>query len=151
MPRLSTQGSYAGGPQIHVGGNYTLSRAYGNVDGETVNSGPSGALGQTITPNTGGRQWNYPEGDLAIDQRHRARGWANLHGADGIRPPDRSPSVCVQQFGSGVPYGAVGLSVPTAVTIPNPGYATPPAGRSNISSRRATRSGPKRHIEPMSP
>ena len=40
---LVAQAGYNIGSQLNVGGNYTLSHAYGNLDGETLNGGPSGA------------------------------------------------------------------------------------------------------------
>ena len=58
-----------------LGGNYTLSRAYGNVEGETVNGGPSGASLHHY-PEYRRPEWHDPQGDLTIHQRHRARGWA---------------------------------------------------------------------------
>ena len=49
---------------------------WGNVDGENVASGPltGGAL---PVPGVQAGAWNFPDGDLAIDQRHRARLWIN--------------------------------------------------------------------------
>jgi hypothetical protein len=119
---LLAQGSHAG-DWFMLGGNYTLSRAYGNVEGETLN-GPSGASINHY-PEYRRAEWNYPDGDLSIDQRHRARGWATF-----TVPMDPSAGSLaiglVQQFGSGVPYGAV-AGVSTLGSIINPGYAIPPA------------------------
>jgi hypothetical protein len=120
---LITQASYAGG-RLTLGGNYTLSRAYGNVEAETVHGGPSGASINHY-PEYRRAEWNHPEGDLSIDQRHRARGWATYSA-----PMDASAGSLafglVQQVGSGVPYGAMALINPLT-SMTNPGYALPPA------------------------
>ena len=72
---VTTQGQYRFGTRLDVGGNYTLSRLWGNVDGET------GLLGGISTdaamayqyPEYREARWNYPDGNLLADQRHRAR------------------------------------------------------------------------------
>ena len=126
---LITQASYAGS-RVAFGGNYTLSRAYGNVEAETVNGGPSGASIHHY-PEYRQAAWNYPHGDLSIDQRHRARGWATYS-----VPMDSSAGALdlgiVQQFGSGVPYGAVAVSTRRR-SCPIPVTRCRPL-RSNISS-----------------
>jgi hypothetical protein len=120
---LITQASYAG-DRFTIGGNYTLSRAYGNVEAETLNGGPSGASINHY-PEYRRAEWNYPDGDLSIDQRHRARGWATYS-----VPMDASAGALVfglvQQIGSGVPYGVLGTINPSSF-ITNPGYAIAPA------------------------
>ena len=88
------------------GGNYTLSRTWGNFDGETAGSGPSVAQVNAY-PEYKRPEWNSPEGDLAADQRHRARRMGHICGH---RCRDGAGSVTfglLQQIGSGVPYGAV--------------------------------------------
>src|SRR4029434_10581079 len=40
---MVTQASYSFGDSVSMGGNYTWSHARGNLEGETVNQGPSGA------------------------------------------------------------------------------------------------------------
>jgi hypothetical protein len=120
---LTTQATYNFGSQVAVGGNYTLSHAYGSLEGETANGGPSGALANNY-PEYRVASWNYPEGDLNIDQRHRARMWATYDIP--LSPSSGAFSVgLLQQFASGVPFAAVAI-VPTAGTIANPGYVTPP-------------------------
>ena len=131
---LTTQATYEFGRQLSVGGNYTLSNAQGTLEGETAGGGPSGALANNY-PEYRVQSWNYPEGDLGIDQRHRARMWATYN----VPMPVTAGGITVallQQFASGVPYAPV-LMVPTAGTLANPGYATPlpqveyfPLGRS---------------------
>ena len=65
-----------------------------------------------------------PEGDLAVDQRHRAR-WANYTPAS---CPGLTLSV-LQALESGVPYAAGNTNGvdPRPVTNPNNAYETPPA------------------------
>jgi hypothetical protein len=130
---LITQASYRINDDINVGGNYTLSRTWGNFDGES-GAGPS-VTQVNAYPEYKRREWNAPEGDLTVDQRHRARVW----GTFASPMPQGAGSLTfglLQQIGSGVPYGAVGsgsstgVSVPASV-LPNPGYVMPlsPTGR----------------------
>ena len=118
---LTAQGTYRFNALVDVGVTYTLSRAWGNVEGENVNSGPvtSSAFGY---PEYHQASWDYPVGDLSIDQRHRARMWINygvpmLHGVT---------LSALQTVTSGVPYGALG-TVATQPYVTNPGYQTPPS------------------------
>jgi hypothetical protein len=102
-----------------VGGNYTLSRLWGNFDGENVASGPlSSDLFQY--PEYRQQAWYAPEGDLSADERHRAAMWMNygVHRVDGL-----TLSV-LENLGSGLPYGAVG-TVDARPFVTNPGYVTP--------------------------
>jgi hypothetical protein len=119
---LSLQGTYRLDTTLSVGGTYSLSRAWGNVDGESINSGPSADASRQY-PEYKQASWNYPEGDLAIDQRQRTRVWAiyNVPRVAGLTVS------LLQTLESGVPYGAVansGVNPRTFVT--NPGYLTPP-------------------------
>ena len=126
---LHTQIRYRLGDAWELGGNYTLSKLEGNVDGETAGSGPvrSALLNY---PEYKGFAAHNPDGYLAADQRHRARGWVvwkpfttDHHGL--------SISL-LESYYTGTPYGAVGLvdtrasatSPPGLVT--NPGYISPP-------------------------
>jgi TonB dependent receptor len=120
-----TQASYRLTDGLNVGGNYTLSRLRGNFDGETISAGPS-VTQVNAYPEYKQREWNAPEGDLAADQRHRARFW----GTYAARVPSGSVTFGVlQQIGSGVPYGALGTGntgvTAAATEIANPGYVTP--------------------------
>jgi hypothetical protein len=129
---VTTQGTYRW-EAIDIGGNYTLSRNWGNIEGETVSNGPVRFQGDRF-PEYRQESWNYPEGDLSTDQRHRSRLWVNYR-----------PSVLngvtlsvLQTLESGVPYGAGGRDAASqgAVTsgvdprafVANPGYLNPPAG-----------------------
>ena len=120
---LVTQGSYTAPARITVGGNYTLSRAYGNVEAETL-GGPSGAAINSY-PEYRRASWSYPDGDLSIDQRHRARAWATYE----VPVAASVGSVtfgAVQQIASGVPYGAMGILNPRPYLNVTE-YRTPPA------------------------
>jgi outer membrane receptor for ferrienterochelin and colicin len=128
---LSTQAVLRFTPRLDVGATYTLSRAWGNWDGETTVAGPVTFPGLQF-PEYRQASWNYPEGDLSIDQRHRARLWVN-YGPAWV--PGLTLSV-LQALESGVPYGAGGQppgggsanGVDPRPFVANPGYATPPPG-----------------------
>jgi hypothetical protein len=99
---LSAQYRVSG--RTDVGGNYTLSRLWGNFDGENVASGPlSTDLFQY--PEYRQQAWFAPEGALSADQRHRATMFINygVHGVSGLTLS------LLENLGSGLPYGAVGL------------------------------------------
>ena len=129
---LSLQGTYRRG-SFDIGGNYTVSRNWGNFEGETVANGPIRFTG-TLYPEYKDADWNYPVGDLSSDQRHRSRVWLNYN-------PSFAPGLTlsmVEIMESGVPYGAGGreITVVGASTsgvdprpyVTNPGYLTPPPG-----------------------
>jgi outer membrane receptor protein involved in Fe transport len=120
---LSVQASYRLGTRTTIGGNYTLSRLWGTINGENVGSGP---LTGTILsyPEYFEREWSFPEGDLAADQRHRVRLWGHV----ALPFPSSLGNLnlgAIQQIQSGTPYGALG-SVRTADIVPDQGYLTPP-------------------------
>ncbi len=119
---LDVQGNYRINGSTYVGGSYTLSHLYGNVDGESVEAGPlsSGILSY---PEYFESSWSFPSGDLSADQRHRARAWATYE-----LPWERIARMsigAVQLVESGTPYGAVGLAI-VSPFVDNPGYALPP-------------------------
>jgi hypothetical protein len=126
---LTAQATYRSNG-VDIGGNYTLSRTWGNFDGETTTSGPIAAVIKQY-PEYRQAAWNYPEGDLASDQRHRVRLWGTY-----MTPlPTRAGSFSVavlEQIGSGVPYGAVG-PVNVAPYLTNPGYLNPSGGRPDLA------------------
>jgi hypothetical protein len=127
---LSLQGTYRRGA-FDVGGNYTLSRTWGNWEGETVANGPI-RFGGTVFPEYKQEEWNYPTGDLSSDQRHRSRVWLNYNApfAPGLTLS------AVEIMESGVPYAGggreinvLGQSTSGVNAVPyvtNPGYLTPP-------------------------
>lgn len=119
-----------------LGGNYTVSRLWGNIDGENASSGPLTArLFQY--PEYREAEWNLPEGNLFGDQRHRARVW----GSYAVPIAERLGGLDVSLLfaaASGVPLGqnsetpnSPGLAVGQINPIPyvtNPGYANPLSG-----------------------
>ena len=120
---LSLQSAYRVGTRVTLGGNYTLSKLYGNINGENVNSGP---LTSSILqfPEYFDPAWSFPEGHLSGDQRHRVRAWASLD----LPVPSRVGRLSIgllQQVQSGTPYGAVG-TIRTQPFVTNPGYLEPP-------------------------
>jgi hypothetical protein len=120
---LSTQVNYRLGQRINLGGNYTLSRLWGNLNGETIGAGPvtSSVLSY---PEFIDLDWFSPEGDLSADQRHRVRMWGTVR----LPMSERFGSVTLgvlEQINSGTPYGALG-SIRTGAFVDDPGYAEPP-------------------------
>src|SRR5205823_5376143 len=69
-------GTYRAGARTDVGGSYTLSRLWGNSDGENQTSGPTTSTAFQY-PEYRQESWYRPEGDLGADQRHRSRLWIN--------------------------------------------------------------------------
>src|SRR4051812_17332330 len=96
---LTTQATYRFGARADLGVTYTLARAWGNVEGENVGSGPTTASAFSY-PEYRQAAWNYPIGDLSIDQRNRTRLWAsyNLPWVSGLTVS------ALQTIASGVPY-----------------------------------------------
>jgi outer membrane receptor for ferrienterochelin and colicin len=127
---LNTQATYRFGPRTDVGGTYTLSHAWGNFEGENVGSGPvSSAILQY--PEFKQEAWNYPSGDLQIDQRHRARIWVNY----GLPWLSGLTLSAMQTLESGTPMNSANLNNTSANGINPipfvtgaPAYVTPPPG-----------------------
>ncbi|MGE3508496.1 MAG: TonB-dependent receptor [Vicinamibacterales bacterium] len=117
------QGTYRLGDG-DLGATYTLSRLWGNNDGESRNAGPTASAAFQY-PEYKDASWNYPEGDLSADQRHRARFWVTypLRWVEGLTLSG------VQLLESGQPYGAVaGSGVDPRPYVPDLGYVTAPSG-----------------------
>ncbi|HET7745696.1 MAG TPA: TonB-dependent receptor [Vicinamibacteria bacterium] len=118
---ILTQVQYRVRDDLTVGGNYTLSRSWGNVNGETSNSGPVQddflAYVEYKEP-----RWNTPTGDLAIDQRHKLRLWASWDRSLGRA--GRISLGVLQRYSSGTPYSA-DANINTTSFVTNPGYLTP--------------------------
>jgi hypothetical protein len=121
---LVTQASYQFSANLLLGGNYTLSHTTGNLEGETVAGGPSGADINSY-PEYKRVEWNAPQGSLLIDQRHRARMWGT-YTVPGTGAAGGLTVGFVQQIASGIPYPAA-TAVSTVGLVQNPGYVTPPA------------------------
>jgi len=134
---MNLQSSYRLGTRLTLQAMYTLSRTWGNFDGETVNNGPitagavaagSATVGRTgwgVYPEYYQAAWNRPLGDLATDQRHRARFWGVW-----TLPLDESlgnVSVSVvEQINTGSPYFAAGPVNPSNYVTNDFGYQSPP-------------------------
>jgi hypothetical protein len=121
---LNAQFSYRAMDGLTLGGNWTWSHTYGNLEGESSGGGP--ALGTLeVYPEYVRASWNSPSGDLLIDQRHRVRIFANYD----FPLPKGVGNFSVSgifQANSGTPYSASStISVSGYVT--NPGYVTPPS------------------------
>ena len=118
---LSTQGTYRAAPSLNLGATYTLSRTWGNFDGEGA-GGPAPDGGPQY-PEYKQAGWNYPDGDLSIDQRHRARIWATY----GVPRVSGLLVSVLQTLETGVPYGAVATTgLDPRMYVTNPGYLSPP-------------------------
>ncbi len=134
---MQVQADYRVADRLTLGGNYTLSRTYGNVEGETSGSGPV-PISVEFYPEYIRQSWNLPKGDLSTDQRHKVRLWAVW---DAIASKRNRLSVSLmQRFDSGTPFGALG-TIDSTPYVTNPGYSTPPTGGVNyyFTSRDAFR------------
>jgi hypothetical protein len=124
---LTLQATYRVTDRTQVGGNYTLSRTWGNVDGETPNNGPI-RDDRFVYPEYRQAAWNSPDGDLSTDQRHRARFWVNY----GVPKVEGLSVNLLQLLESGVPYSgsnqnaANANGVDSGRYVVNPGYLNPP-------------------------
>lgn len=125
---LTLQGQYRFGARLDIGATYTISRTWGNVDGENFVSGPIPDSSLQY-PEYRQESWNYPEGDLSIDQRHRGRVWAT------VSPWGSGLMLSVlQSLESGIPYSASNQNgtfngVDARPYVTNPGYLSPPNGQ----------------------
>jgi len=121
---LNLSGSWRPGSRVTLGVGYTLSRTWGNVDGETSNSGP---VPTSILeyPEYRDPGWGFPVGDLTTDQRHKLRIVGTY-----TAPLGTLGSLTVggiQSFNSGNPYAAAeNITIEPYVTTA-PHYASPPA------------------------
>lgn len=118
------QFSYRLASNLDLGGNWTISKTYGNVIGETAADGPT-AFGGFEYPEYRDDRWSTAKkGELSLSQRHKARLWAvwDLF----TRGHNRLSMSLLQSFYSGTPYGASG-NIDTKPYVNNPGYVTPPA------------------------
>ena len=124
---LTLSGTYRLSARTDIGGNYTLSRLWGNFDGETAGSGPVESTAFQY-PEYTQASWNNPEGDLSADQRHRANLWVNY----GVPKLTGITVSALEMIASGLPYGAIG-QINVAPFVTNPGYITPqgPVGTEN--------------------
>ncbi len=120
---LHMQFDYRWTDRFNLGGNYTLSRARGNWDGENTGSGPiTSAI--LAYPEYRDVKWFAPVGDLAIDQRHKLRLWG-VWTVLSTKHHSLTASV-MENLNTGTPYGAFITNVRVAAYVQNPGYLTPP-------------------------
>jgi len=120
---LQTQVQYRFTPDFQVGGNYTLSQSNGNLNGETASDGPVTAE-QLSYPEYRQKSWNYPVGDLSIDQRHKLRLWGNY--ALRFGSLGRVDLGLLENVTSGSPASRDASITMLSAYVPNPGYLTPP-------------------------
>lgn len=121
---LNVTASWRAGRRFTLHGGYTLSRTWGNIDGETSASGPVPVLPGNY-PEYREERWNYPVGDLSIDQRHKARILATY-----TSPVSRFGTVtigAIQSINSGTPYGALANARITPYVPAGLGYRNAPA------------------------
>ena len=118
---IQSQIQYRFTDRLTLGGNYTLSNARGNVEGETSGSGPvtDDILGYTEYKDI---RWNRPIGDLNIDQRHKLRLWSNYDASLG--GAGRLNIGLLERLTSGSPYSS-NAAIDTRPFVTNPGYQTP--------------------------
>jgi VWFA-related protein len=132
---VTVSGRYRINGRSDIGGSYTLSRLWGNFDGENTASGPL-TTDLFQYPEYRQASWFAPEGDLAADQRHRASFWLNY----GIPKIEGLTISVLQDWATGVPYGAGGglasgqsgfsasAFVDARPYVTDVGYATPQGG-----------------------
>ena len=118
--------------RVTVGGNYTLSEAKGNFEGENQGSGPVTGL-ELSYPEYKDLEWNSPEGNLLIDQTHKAV----LYAIWEVYKSDRQRIALsgVQRYFSGTPYSAIG-QVASRDYVADLGYQSPPASVNYFFSDR---------------
>jgi outer membrane receptor protein involved in Fe transport len=147
---VTVSATYRMNSRIDFGGNYTLSRLWGNFDGENVASGPLLSTDFQY-PEYRQASWYTPEGDLSGDQRHRSTMWLNY----GVPKVNGLTLSLLQDLASGLPYGAVGTVdarpyvAATSPAVAN-AYATPQGGASETyfyTSRDAFRTEASRRTD----
>jgi outer membrane receptor protein involved in Fe transport len=127
---VTVSATYHMNSRTDVGGNYTLSRLWGDWDGENVASGPLKS-NDFQYPEYRQASWYRPEGDLSGDQRHRSTLWLNFR----VPKVEGLTLSALQDLASGLPYGAVGtIDARSFVAASSPAvaaaYATPQGGAS---------------------
>jgi outer membrane receptor for ferrienterochelin and colicin len=120
---LQTQIQYRFTPDFQLGGNYTLSQSNGNFNGETASDGP--VTGDLLSyPEYRQAAWNYPVGDLSIDQRHKLRLWLNYGLQFGKL--GRVDFGLLENVTAGQPASKDAGITMLSSYVANPGYLTPP-------------------------
>jgi hypothetical protein len=109
---------------VTLGGNYTLSYSKGNNDGENVGSGPTMASINQY-PEYRQETWNWPDGYMMNDQRHKTRIYATFLLPANPRFGSFTLGVA-QRLDSGVPYD-ISFPLNPRAYVTNPGYITTPS------------------------
>jgi outer membrane receptor protein involved in Fe transport len=130
---LSGQVSYRLTRDMQVGGNYTLSWARGNFEGEDSGSGPVRASANDF-PEYRQESWNFPVGYTNGDQRHKLRGWFNyaLPVPAGLGRIDVG---LLQRFDSSTGYDNT-ITLDPRSYVTNPGYLSPTSSVTYYLSER---------------
>ena len=121
---LNVSGSWRPTNRFTLAGSYTLSRTWGSIDGETSASGPVTATPLSY-PEYREARWNYPVGDLGIDQRHKGRILATY-----LQPLSTLGDLTIgviQSFNSATPYNDAGTIAITPYVPAGLGYRGAPA------------------------
>jgi len=118
--------------RLRVGGNYTWSHARGNFEAESSGSGPITANAFEY-PQYRQESWNFPTGDLNVDQRNKVRVWAIY---DLFRNSRNSLNVSLlQNYFSATGY-EVAAGINPSGFVDNPGFVTPPTNVTYFFSGR---------------
>jgi len=99
-------------PRLDVNAAYTLSRVWGNYDGENESAGPA-PVQPALYPEYREERWNYPSGSLLGDQRHKGRVWGIWQAPVSRRFGGLTVGALLS-IDSGTPYGAVGTIDPSS-------------------------------------
>ena len=130
---LNTQFSFRAMDRLSLGGNWTWSHTYGNLEGENPGGGPvAGGLDQY--PEYVRASWNAPSGDVNQDQRHRVRLFAMYD----VPLPKSAGNLNLSgifQYNTGTPYSAF-ATISVRGYVVNPGYARPPSTETYYFSGR---------------
>jgi hypothetical protein len=147
---VTISANYRFSARTNIGGNYTLSRLWGNFDGENVASGPL-TSNDFQYPEYRQASWYTPDGDLGADQRHRSTMFLNY----GVPKIEGLILSVLEDLASGLPYGAVGtVDARSFVAVSNPAaaaaYATPQGDSSEtyyFTARDAFRTAASRRTD----
>jgi len=120
--------SYRPTSRLGLSGNYTLGELKGTAEGENGGSGPTTATNQILRyPEYFNPVWNFTDGDLNADVRHKVRLWGTYDAPLPSAVGKLTVGV-LQFFNTGTPYGAQGTVDTRPFVAGNPlGYAAPPA------------------------
>jgi outer membrane receptor protein involved in Fe transport len=120
---LHTNFQYRAGDRWNFGISYTLSKADGNLNGESTSGGPSQGSWYEYTEYRVA-EWNRPTGKLWVDQRHKFRGFVVW---DAISTSRHNLSLSwLENFWTGSNYSLVADVEIDSDWVTNPGYEDPP-------------------------